>query len=1196
MLYTDFFLPSSDELQLMNSQLYMYSVGGFSAAAYWSSSEQIIAPYLNAYEIDFNTNTLIAQPKGNSYRVRACHTFNAETGSFAIRDKGICGGLIFWIVNLGGGQSKYYEAAPSDTSASYVWSNVVLGGDITYTGIGYGKPNSDAIIAQVGHTTSAANDCENLSISGRTLLYPPTNLSYTYTSGATFFTLFWQNNNGSGVVSNVIQYSNNGGSTWNIYGSVLSGATQLQCFIAAPNSRLWRVSAVDGDGYYWSSTGIEVYCLINPTAVSVYQSFCNHVNVQWTNNNSHWVYRNEVQIFTGGVWTNYTYTLSGTTNSAVFFAPSTAMPIRVGVVAPDGYTQWSTAVTGTTLTVSNPQSLTAIMEGTSVRLNWTNVTTIGDGIHVWRDGTDLGTLSVSATTFLDSTAIGGNTYSYSVAATCGIYSYYSNSAVITTTVPYVAHNQQVSDIFIQFNDQALYDVVLEDFEVNYQLADLKNLSQAKTSFTIPVRIPYTPHSRAVFGSLFNVNSQSTITNIKVNCKLYYHDKVVIDGFSYVYFSTPDYINIIIARNDISIFEDVGDRTLDKLQFTGSSYTYHNYNQEIIISYGGNFDINNFNNCPWTGNTTYDHDFVMINWWNAGSLVPANSQYNNLMFANGLFQNYPLSPVVRVKTIFDRIFSDNGYTYTASTSFMDKLDKLYMTTTVPITNYTQDVKSNYLFSGTTVYGASTAKNIYRIDTNGYWCIGFSNFDNYTGNTSMGNIITSKSLNAENSLFYKFPFFAGQECTVTLGLYGVPDSGPSGSTNIEIHSCTFNANFTALQSIDDAIITFPTVVFDTSGNTAKYYEVSTTFTPPANFDSTRWFMVTINQDNATSLSRTKQAGYKEAGITVTTPNYLYYTGTTYTLQDLLPNNYTQFDFLNNLLTATNIYIYADVDNNKLLHLEDSKDFNTQQVLDWSKKFTLDNFEIYDTSQQIYNQYTLGTKDSDDAISKSYLSYNNITLNEKVLNNTNQLAINEPQDIRLTQPQGVLTYGLTTTNSNIYNNSIPLKTQQPIFTYYDKQNSACLFGYINKFITVAPNGYNLLRDQFLTVFVFGGFGVNGEFTDEYGNWYAYFLNIAYSSFSPFKLTGNTRVGPYPFNEGYPNINLQELSNPNTFAWLFDTNDTYLNLITGNTITNNNLYSNFWQNDMESKLYSNQKFVKSYIRLRENDLPITNFKKKFS
>ncbi|TAL39794.1 MAG: DUF1566 domain-containing protein [Spirochaetes bacterium] len=71
--YSDWFLPSKDELGLMYTQLKAYSVGGFSSGVYWSSSESgtnIYAWYY--YFSDGSTGTTF---KSNQYYVRAVRAF-----------------------------------------------------------------------------------------------------------------------------------------------------------------------------------------------------------------------------------------------------------------------------------------------------------------------------------------------------------------------------------------------------------------------------------------------------------------------------------------------------------------------------------------------------------------------------------------------------------------------------------------------------------------------------------------------------------------------------------------------------------------------------------------------------------------------------------------------------------------------------------------------------------------------------------------------------------------------------------------------------------------------------------------------------------------------------------------------------------------------------------------------------------------
>ena len=67
--YTDWFLPSKDELDLMYDNLQSFAVGGFAYAYYWSSSE---SDSYNAWNHGFGTGGLqYYYNKGNYRRVRA---------------------------------------------------------------------------------------------------------------------------------------------------------------------------------------------------------------------------------------------------------------------------------------------------------------------------------------------------------------------------------------------------------------------------------------------------------------------------------------------------------------------------------------------------------------------------------------------------------------------------------------------------------------------------------------------------------------------------------------------------------------------------------------------------------------------------------------------------------------------------------------------------------------------------------------------------------------------------------------------------------------------------------------------------------------------------------------------------------------------------------------------------------------------
>jgi uncharacterized protein (TIGR02145 family) len=151
----DWFLPSHDELMEMHAELYHYSVGGFSDVQYWSSTETSAT---EASAIAMNTGSDWNLFKSNAtVNVRSCRSFVSST-VYSLRDTGPRGGLIFIVIDNGNGTFTYYEAAPSDQSTGYIWSNIntAIGAGANSYAIGAGKGNTNAITSQVGFTDGAA--------------------------------------------------------------------------------------------------------------------------------------------------------------------------------------------------------------------------------------------------------------------------------------------------------------------------------------------------------------------------------------------------------------------------------------------------------------------------------------------------------------------------------------------------------------------------------------------------------------------------------------------------------------------------------------------------------------------------------------------------------------------------------------------------------------------------------------------------------------------------------------------------------------------------------------------------------------------------------------------------------------------------------------------------------------------------------
>ncbi|MFH1223328.1 MAG: DUF1566 domain-containing protein [Pseudomonadota bacterium] len=87
--------------------------------------------------------------------------------TYAIRDIGPAGGLVFYDKGSYSSGWRYLEAAPTDqvSDSTKPWSNITtILVNATYADIGKGETNSTAIMAQPGHTSSAAKLCSELVV------------------------------------------------------------------------------------------------------------------------------------------------------------------------------------------------------------------------------------------------------------------------------------------------------------------------------------------------------------------------------------------------------------------------------------------------------------------------------------------------------------------------------------------------------------------------------------------------------------------------------------------------------------------------------------------------------------------------------------------------------------------------------------------------------------------------------------------------------------------------------------------------------------------------------------------------------------------------------------------------------------------------------------------------------------------------
>jgi hypothetical protein len=697
-----------------------------------------------------------------------------------------------------------------------------------------------------------------------------------------------------------------------------------------------------------------------------------------------------------------------------------------------------------------------------------------------------------------------------------------------------------SNLILRFNNDILQDIILDKVELNIQLSDIKNLAQSKSSFSVPFNIPYTPKAVSILGCLFNINNATTITHNHIDAQLIQNNHVIINGYVYVDHVDTNYIYAIIATGELTIFEDIQGLVLNNLNLTGTTYN----NKNLIDYYSSN------NSFTFSGDTGSTHHFVNVDWFGqAGNLN--NYKGTNV---NSLLSLRKPSPIIKVKTVFDAIMTANGYSYSGSSAFINKLNTKYMSTNVPITNYCASAETVIATNGNLISGYINAQSNHNLYLNPVETVNSKYFNIVSTHTNI-------AVNAFNhGLRAIYPFVdVGEPYTFNCRLYA-HTSGASGNVKFYLHRAYyldnyFDADFSNANEILIGEFTVPdvtnTLYYSTKIVIPDNTMISGEYTISGITDHWYGYYIRVEKDADIVLDNGSSNR-----ITITN-SWLYDTGHTYTLNDLLSNTYKQYDFLNDVLTDFNIYIYTDNQNKKFLNFKTYDDFKLNDVLDWSKKFSLEALEVYDLQQQLYQEYQLKNADGNDLINTSYKNSYNKSINQQDILNDVQINIKSINNIQLTIPENILTTNLVKSNS----------TNLPIASPYTAENGQIMFGFINYF----NYGENILLTSYQ---------LNSDLLNDIYGYMPILYNLnSYLTFSPFQITGST---------------INDISSPNTFALQFNTQDQYINKYSGNTITNNNLYSQFWQKELEEKIYGNQKYVRAKMKLLPEDLNIQNFRKR--
>lgn len=191
----------------------------------------------------------------------------------------------------------------------------------------------------------------------------------------------------------------------------------------------------------------------------------------------------------------------------------------------------------------------------------------------------------------------------------------------------------------------------EAVELSYSIAEIQDISKRNSSYSKTITLPETPNNRNVFDNISDLSIDSTFNpNKKSRCRILLDTLLIFDGYLQLKKVILDDINgnrfevVIFAEND-NFFTQIGDSFLTDLDF--SNYN-HIYGTTSIID-------------SWTADYNNGYFYPLIDYG-------YNWVYDDISGTSATVSTVNINemyPSTYVRTIWDKIFSEAGYTYQSS---------------------------------------------------------------------------------------------------------------------------------------------------------------------------------------------------------------------------------------------------------------------------------------------------------------------------------------------------------------------------------------------------------------------------------------------------------------------------------------------------------------------------------------------------
>ena len=216
------------------------------------------------------------------------------------------------------------------------------------------------------------------------------------------------------------------------------------------------------------------------------------------------------------------------------------------------------------------------------------------------------------------------------------------------------------EIWVEVNgEKRLLDVYEQEvISLNYSLADIQDISKRNTSFSKTISLPDSKSNREAFEFISELNADSLFNqNLKTSCWIYCNSLLIFRGNLQLKKVNTDYstditsLEVVVYGETETFISSMGERYLRDLDL---SYLDHTWNYDSIAY-------------SWTQSWEHGYFYPLMdngmNYTEENIGKTGSDGFSLINYDKGKgVQILNMKPAVYVRTILDRLFIDNGFSY------------------------------------------------------------------------------------------------------------------------------------------------------------------------------------------------------------------------------------------------------------------------------------------------------------------------------------------------------------------------------------------------------------------------------------------------------------------------------------------------------------------------------------------------------